>query len=88
MEQQISVGDLIKGFDFQPMPGRNDRFVVGVVRQIGPVCDEGYDAYHIDCVYDSNDALPDAHAERSRVRMRVFVPIRTTFDYDGRVTRV
>jgi hypothetical protein len=85
---KIEVGDLIKGFDFQPCPGRPDMYVVGIVRKIGMVEPEGYFAYHIDCVYDSYDKESKNVCLSSRVGKTVFVPVQTSMDYDGRVSKV
>ncbi len=90
------VGDLIKAFDFEPCAGRPDVYVVGIVKDIGFVnawgefsrtYDGGYMAMAIDCVYDT---MPEAAnvPECSRVGRTVYVPVQTSMDYDGRVTKV
>lgn len=82
---KIEIGDLIKGFDFQPCPGRPDMYVVGIVERIGIVPREGYLAYEIRCLFDSLDKeIPAA----SRVGRTVYVPVQTSMDYDGRVSKV
>lgn len=82
----ITVGDLIKAYDFEPCKGRPDIYVVGIVREIGWIRNE-YIGYTIDCVYDT---MPEAAnvPECSRVGRTVYVPVQTLFDYDGRVTKV
>lgn len=83
MDRQIRIGDLVKAFDFQPMEGRKDRYVVGIVKTIGMVesADQRYEAYTIDCVYDSCGVY--------RVGREIHVPVEIFFaEYAGRVTRV
>ena len=83
----IEVGDLIRAYDFEPIAGRPDMYVVGIVKDIGWIRNE-YIGYTIECVYDSYDKQWDAHAEQSRVGRMVYVPVQTTLDYEGRVTRI
>ena len=83
----IEVGDLIKAFDFEPCPGRPDCYVVGVVREIGWVNNE-YIGYTIDCVYDTMFAVAGVDSICSRVGRTVYVPVQTSMDYDGRVSKV
>ena len=83
MDTKIVVGDLIKAFDFQPMEGRTDRYVVGKVKAIGSVTADyqTFDAYTIECVYDS--------IEGRREGLTIQVPVEVFFsEYEGRVTRV
>jgi hypothetical protein len=84
----IEVGDLIKGFDFEPCPGRPDMYVVGIVEWIGMREPEGYLAYQIRTVYDSYDKCSTNKCATSRVGKVVYVPVQTSMDYDGRVTKV
>lgn len=86
-EQRIEVGDLIRAYDFEPVKGRPDLYVVGIVREIGWIRNE-YIGYTIECVYDSFDKHDGATCEMSRVGRKVYVPVQTTFDYDGRVTKI
>lgn len=80
----IEVGDLIRAYDFEPCPGRPDMYVVGIVKDIGWIRNE-YIGYTIDCVFDSlSKEIPKA----SRVGATVYVPVQTSMDYDGRVTKV
>jgi hypothetical protein len=82
----IEVGDLIKAFDFEPMEGRPDCYVVGIVKEIGWIRNE-YIGYTIDCVYDTMDKVTGV--ECSRVGRTVYVPVQMSFmEYDGRVTKV
>lgn len=82
-EGQFKLGDRIKAFDFEPMEGRPDRFVVGQVTAIGYVAD-GYKAYTIRVEEDST-----AEGLYSREGHDVFVPMEVSiFEYDNRVTLV
>lgn len=79
----FAIGDRIKAFDFEPRPGRKDRYVVGRI---------------IEVVRNGSENLPFAHywirVERDTSytdelrRKYVAVPMETTFDYDGRVEEV
>jgi hypothetical protein len=85
---RIEVGDLIRAYDFEPYPGRPDCYVVGIVREIGWIRNE-YIGYTIDCVYDTMaKAAGVDEAKCSRVGATVYVPVQTSMDYDGRVTKI
>jgi hypothetical protein len=85
---KIEIGDLIRAYDFEPCPGRSDCYVVGVIREIGWIGNE-YIGYTIDCVYDTMaKAAGVDEAKCSRVGRTVYVPVQTSMDYDGRVTRI
>ncbi len=84
MELTIVNGDVIRGYDFKPMVGREDSFVEGEVIDSGDIT-QGYQAYKIRCTRDvfGGEVLTDEH---SRVGKIVFVPWKTSFmDYQGRV---
>lgn len=87
---KIEVGDLIKAFDFEPIPGRPDYYVVGIVERIGEVNfpADRYFGYQIRTVYDSYDRESANKCATSRVGKVVYVPVQTVLDYDGRVTKV
>ena len=81
---QVKVGDIIRGYDFKPMVGRNDCFVEGTVVEVSDVS-RGYQAYKIACTRDYFDGQ-DHTGEGSRVGQFVFVPYRVDFmEYPGRV---
>jgi hypothetical protein len=84
MELTIVDGDVIRGYDFKPMVGREDSFVEGEVLDSGDTS-QGYQAYKIRVTRDvfGGEVLTD---ENSRVGKTVFVPWKTSFmDYQGRV---
>lgn len=87
MEMKIEVGDCIKAFDFEPCKGRPLLYIVGTVRSIGWVRDE-YIAYFVDCFYDSDEYTVASGAKHTRVGQTVYVPVMTSMDYDGRVSKV
>lgn len=39
-ENTAQIGDMIKGLDFKPMPGRPDYFITGIVLDKGPIIQE------------------------------------------------
>jgi len=81
-----SVGDVIRGYDFKPMVGRNDCYVEGKVIGKGNV-GVGYDAYEIICGRDVFDGKRQQEGEKgSRVGKIVYIPFEVSFmEYDGRV---
>jgi len=84
MELAIANGDIIRGYDFKPMYGREDSFVEGEVIDRGDTS-QGYQAYKIRVLKDvfGGEVLTDKH---SRVGKIVFVPWKTSFmDFQGRV---
>jgi hypothetical protein len=88
MDLKIETGDLIKAYDFKPCKDRPDMYVVGVVEWTGMREPEGYAAYQIRCVFDSFDKESPNKTATSRVGKVVYVPVLTSSDYDGRVTKV
>ncbi len=85
MELTIVNGDIIRGYDFKPMAGREDSFVEGEVLDSGDTS-QGYQAYKIRCTRDvfGGDVLPKGM--HSRVGKIVYVPWRVSFlEYQGRV---
>lgn len=81
--ETAQVGDVIKAFDFQPMPGRDDHFIVGRVVAKGEIHHpvEGFylcDGYTIEITGADRE-------DDSRIGDTGYVPFETTFDYDGRV---
>ena len=60
-----SVGDVIRGYDFKPMVGRNDCFVEGDVESI--TNEMGYMAYKITCTKDVFDGAVQPKGKHSRV---------------------
>jgi hypothetical protein len=74
------VGDKIRAYDFEPIPGRPDRFVEGVVSQVDTI--QGADVFVIYCTADSSPEQP------GRVGMEMYIPHELGFDWDGRVQLV
>lgn len=85
-ENTAEIGDLIRAYDFEPMPehARPDHYVTGWVQEKGPIFVEidgveRYicDGYTILCQYDTNG---------TREGIKVHVPFEMGFtDFDGRV---
>ena len=74
----INVGTTIKAYDFEPCPGRTDRFVTGKI--LDNVMKDGAKFYIINCETDS--AFGPDH---NRIGKDVFVPMEMCFDFDERV---
>ena len=81
---QVKKGDVIRGYDFKPMAGREDSFVEGVVEVVN--CNDfGYQAYKITCTKDVFGGEVQT-GKGSRVGQSVMVPWRVSFmEYPGRV---
>ena len=82
-ENQFSVGDRIKAFDFKPVdhPDYPDRYIVGTIMNAGFF--NGYKAFEIVVEQEA----PSIEAKYSRIGDRVLVPMGIMgSDYDGRVS--
>ena len=78
-----ALGKTIRAYDFEPISGRTDRFVEGVVLSVGRTS-EGWDAYTIECTVDSVGI-----GDYTRVGEIVYVPVEVSmFEYEGRVSLV
>ena len=84
-ENTAEIGDLIRAYDFEPMPDRPDTYVTGWVKEKGAIFAEidgveRYicDGYTILCQYDTGHG--------AREGFNVYVPFEMGFtDFDGRV---
>jgi hypothetical protein len=82
---KVKVGDVIRGYDFKPMVGRNDCYVEGVVEVVSDNTNY-YQAYKITCTKDVFDGESQPKGKGSRVGQIVFVPWRVDFmEFQGRV---
>ena len=78
----IAISSKIKAYDFEPMPGRGECFVEGVIVDAG-IVGEGYKAYTIKV---TRDVFAGEESDE-RVGEEVFVPMQTGFfEFDERVT--
>ena len=79
---KFNKGDMIKAYDHQPMPGRDEKFIVGKIVAVDQESktQPGAMGYHVaveqDTLFDKN----------SRVGKIVFVPYEVGMDYDERVS--
>lgn len=89
-ENTAEIGDVIKAFDFQPMEGRDDAFLTGVVLSKGDMISEVEpgrfinigQGYTVKVLYSQSGS---EQFDASREGTEMYVPFETTFDYDGRV---
>jgi len=89
-ESVANVGDVIKAFDFQPMEGRDDSFITGVVLAKGDMISEVEEGrfvnigqgYTIKVIHSESGS---EKFDAQRVSTEIYVPFETTFDHDGRV---
>lgn len=83
-EGVAKVGEVIRGYDFKPMVGRNDCYVEGKV--IAITNEAGYKAFKIECMTDCFDGKFRKGARSSRVGKNIFVPLEVSFmEYDARI---
>jgi len=80
----IPVGTRIRAYDFEPMEGRPERYVEGVIIE-SLMTPERYAAYKIFADSDSCAHVNKHGDEWSRVNEAVYVPHEVTFDYDKRI---
>lgn len=71
------IGKRIRGYDFEPIEGREPIYIEGVVLDV--VIPRGYYAYMIKVDNDSGVT------EGDRVGEVMLVPVETSHDYEGRV---
>ena len=74
----LQAGDLIKAFEFEPIPGRDDKYVIGAIDRI-----EEYGF-----VIKGETIIKDTAYGTARMNegVEIRVPFRTMFEYDGRIT--
>ena len=77
----ITVGTIIKAYDFEPMEGRRDRYVTGEI--LDTVVRDGAKFYVVHCHKDS--AFGPDH---NRIGRAVLVPMEMCMDYDGRIVEM
>tara|TARA_Y100001949_G_C15983926_1_gene329642 strand:+ start:732 stop:2438 length:1707 start_codon:yes stop_codon:yes gene_type:complete len=79
---KFQKGDMIKAYDYQPMEGRDEKFIVGKVVAVDKESktQPGAMGYHVkveqDTLFDKN----------SREGKTVFVPYEVSMDYDNRIS--
>lgn len=81
-ENSFEIGDRIRAYDFQPMEGRNECYLEGVI--VDTTTEPGYRAFVVECDTDVFDGL----MHDTRIGHKIFVPMETSNDYDGRITSV
>jgi hypothetical protein len=83
-EKAAFPGDVIRGYDFKPMAGRNDCYVEGKVEAV--TNEMGYKAFKVTCTKDVFDGKENSKGKGSRVGKIVFVPMEVSFmEYDARI---
>ena len=76
----LEVGTVIKAFDFEPFPGRRDRYITGVIQNTETR--DGAAMYVIKVEEDSSFTDP-AH---NRIGLYMFVPMEMFMDYENRIS--
>lgn len=77
------VGQIIRAYDFRPMPSREDCYVEGIVLDVGYISEFNFYGYTIKGTKDTM-----AEGEYTRVGELVYVPFKTFMDFEGRVELV
>jgi len=84
---QIKQGDIIRGYDFKPMVGRDDCYIEGRVVDAHNT-EMGYQAYKVVVTKDyfGNDSVSTEAGPDCRVGLEMFIPWRVSFmEYQGRI---
>ena len=86
-ENVANVGDVIKAFDFQPMEGRNDSYLVGRVIEKGEMFyDNGVPMCHGYKVYVTDSRSGSDRFDINRVGIEMIVPFEMSItEFDNRV---
>ena len=79
-ENVAEVGEVIKAYDFEPMQGRPDRFLIGRVTAKGKT-PMGFAGYTV--------TVTESPEHEARVGVEMYVPMEMMgFDWDNRVSKV
>ena len=79
-EDDVWIGDTIRAYDFEPLPGRVECYVEGIVQRTSS--EYGAKCFVINC---SKDSLANDPYTGGRVGKEVFVPMETSLDYNARI---
>lgn len=80
-ENTANIGDTIKAYDFEPMEGRQERYLVGKVIDKGQSRQNGCSSYTVKITQQSEGNVYE-------IGQTVCVPFECTFDYDERVQKI
>ena len=85
-ENVAEIGQKIRAYDFEPIEGREDQYIEGVVLDKGWVAhpktsQKLFKGYTIEIQADCDN-------DGDRIGDTGYVPFETTFDFDGRVQKV
>ena len=87
---QVQVNDIIRGYDFKPMVGRDDCYIEGRVIDCNNT-EQGYQAYKVVVTKDhfGNDAVSTEPGPDCRVGLEMYIPWRVSFmEYPGRIVNL
>ena len=83
-EETAEIGDLIKAFDFKPMPDRGDSYIVGKVTDKG-MTNSMYMAYTVDVIH----RVIGGECVETLCEPTSLVPFEVSFsEYDERVSKI
>lgn len=78
------IGDRIRAYDFQPIPGRVEYFIEGEV--IDKSFNQNCHCFVVLCDVDTSDTLCENNTARKGEN--VYVPFGTLMDWEGRVIKI
>ena len=81
---KFKVGDLIKAYDHEPAPGRDEKYIVGQIVKVDAESktQPGAMGYHVEVEQDT------LFTKNSRIGKTVFVPYEVAMDHDDRVSLI
>ncbi len=79
-EESVKIGDRVRAYDFEPMPGRKEIFIEGTVFDVRTTYEGKF--FMVQC--ESDPTAPSE--EYSRVGREVYVPMETMLDFDTRIS--
>ena len=82
----VQENDIIRGYDFKPMIGREDCYIEGRVIDAHNT-EQGYQAYKVEVTADKFDTVIDREpGPDCRVGHIMYIPWRVSFmEYEGRI---
>lgn len=83
IETIANIGDIIKAYDFQPREQVGERYLLGRVIDKGWIAEAGMQGYTVEVVGQSDSNMED---NIYTVTETAYVPYKTMFDFEGRVS--
>lgn len=83
-EKVFGIGDLIKAYDFEPIPGRGDCFIEGVIYDVVNHPVHGARMFRVRVTREvwGGEDMPRGEG---KVFSRMYVPVETSNEFSGRI---